>query len=151
MEGGRTSRQGWGSFDDGLYRINSFPSDSFWVMLCHIIWLWNHDERYMTSLGTSWKPTMMWSPSPVWQSFPMWSKWPRYEDWILLRRDLWTCLSTFWIILIFLPLSFKSKLVCEEVNVDRFFPVLYPKVRSGVTAHQSFPSTIYLIVYRWKF
>lgn len=26
---------------------------------------------------------------------------------------------------------FKFKLVCEEVNVDRFYPVLYPKVSSG--------------------
>lgn len=25
-----------------------------------------------------------------------------------------------------------SKLVCEDVNVDRFFPVLYPKVRSSL-------------------
>lgn len=25
---------------------------------------------------------------------------------------------------------FHSQLVCEEVNVDRFYPVLYPKVSS---------------------
>lgn len=30
---------------------------------------------------------------------------------------------------IFFLFFLKSKLVCEEVNVDRFFPVLYPKVR----------------------
>ncbi len=33
---------------------------------------------------------------------------------------------------IFLSFFKKSKLVCEEVNVDRFFPVLYPKVSSGL-------------------
>lgn len=29
---------------------------------------------------------------------------------------------------------FYFKLVCEEVNVDRFYPVLYPKVRYCVAA-----------------
>lgn len=31
-----------------------------------------------------------------------------------------------------LKLFLLFKLVCEDVNVDRFFPVLYPKVRSSL-------------------
>lgn len=30
---------------------------------------------------------------------------------------------------------FHSQLVCEEVNVDRFYPVLYPKVSNTPHCH----------------
>ena len=136
MDGVRESkeRRGWGS----LIMVYTGSSLSHPIgsekVLHHIIWLWKHTDSFMAFIYHQEQaenpprcdPNLL-SDRVSQRGTDGQSKkrlFLLYGDWsaVTVSNHSLTCFS--------LSLD-KSKLVCEEVNVDRFFPVLYPKVRSG--------------------
>lgn len=75
---------------------------------------------------------MMWFPFPALPSSPMWCRWPRYRTEYIVKKLYFSTCSKWEK----LNVLFHLQLVCEEVNVDRFYPVLYPKV--GTSPHCDF-------------
>lgn len=135
VDGGRERRQREarvGKFDNGPYGIISFPADGN-VASCYIAlistWLLfdltrnklktYHDVIPISCLTEFPNVVQM---AKVRQVYPF--------SFLFFSFDI-NCGSMQWDADNFSPLLFLSKLVCEEVNVDRFFPVLYPKVSSS--------------------
>lgn len=114
------ARPGWGSFEDDLYRIISFPADSS-EKCC--LTLQGFD---VCSNSTRNKLKTYHDVIPI----SCLTEFPNVVQMAKVSRDQ---LNVQQFNMSSLDVSFFSaKLVCEDVNVDRFFPVLYPKVRPSL-------------------
>lgn len=85
-------------------------------------------KLFLCLSAQSLKLSMTWFPFPALPSSPTWFRWPRYHAKYIVEIYFSVHLKNekSW-----LYFFFHFQLVCEEVNVDRFYPVLYPKVGSS--------------------
>lgn len=85
-------------------------------------------KLFLCLSAQSLKLSMTWFPFPALPSSPTWFRWPRYHAEYIVEIYFSVHLKNekSW-----LYFFFHFQLVCEEVNVDRFYPVLYPKVGSS--------------------